>query len=132
MERTIARMRREPEVGRRMAASLGLGADLGWLPALVDAVVFEDTFRGRFADRAQAIRVFEEHAAAVAATVPPERLLVFEAGEGWEPLCRFLGVPVPAEPFPHLNDSASVAARIDGGAGAEAAATGTGRRLAAG
>jgi Sulfotransferase domain len=35
--------------------------------------------------------------------VPPERLLVYEVGDGWEPLCRFLGVPVPDEPFPHVN-----------------------------
>jgi hypothetical protein len=25
--------------------------------------------------------------------------------QGWEPLCRFLGVPVPqGKPFPHLNE----------------------------
>ena len=31
-------------------------------------------------------------------------LLVFEAKDGWEPLCAHLGVPVPSEPFPHVND----------------------------
>lgn len=36
-------------------------------------------------------------------TVPPDRLLVFEVKDGWEPLCRFLGVPVPSTPFPHAN-----------------------------
>ena len=40
----------------------------------------------------------------VIAECPPERLLVFNPSEGWEPLCRFLGVPVPTEPFPHDND----------------------------
>lgn len=39
-------------------------------------------------------------------TVPPERLLVYEVKQGWEPLCKFLGVPVPDEPFPHENDRA--------------------------
>ena len=39
--------------------------------------------------------------------VPADRLLEYEVKQGWEPLCDFLGVAVPAEPFPHLNDSAS-------------------------
>jgi hypothetical protein len=37
---------------------------------------------------------------------PPERLLVFEVAQGWKPLCRFLGKPVPATPFPRVNDAA--------------------------
>ncbi len=36
-------------------------------------------------------------------TIAPERLLVFHPKEGWEPLCSFLGVPVPKEPFPRVN-----------------------------
>lgn len=23
---------------------------------------------------------------------------------GWEPLCKFLGKPIPDQPFPHKND----------------------------
>ncbi|MDF5757106.1 sulfotransferase family protein [Spongiactinospora sp. TRM90649] len=61
-------------------------------------------FGGRFEDRDHAIAVFETHNAAVRAEIPPERLLVVEPGSGWEPLCAFLGVQVPDEPFPHLND----------------------------
>jgi hypothetical protein len=38
--------------------------------------------------------------------VPPERLLVHDVSEGWEPLCRFLQVPVPDGPFPRTNDTA--------------------------
>jgi hypothetical protein len=38
--------------------------------------------------------------------VPASRLLVYRPGDGWEPLCRFLGAPVPAEDFPQLNDTA--------------------------
>jgi hypothetical protein len=45
----------------------------------------------------------KEHNEAVKAAVPPERLLVFNFKEGWDPLCEFLGVPVPDEPFPHEN-----------------------------
>jgi len=36
-------------------------------------------------------------------SIPPERLLVFRATDGWGPLCNFLGVPVPPEPYPRTN-----------------------------
>ncbi len=49
-------------------------------------------------------------------TVPADRLLVWSAGDGWEPLCEFLGVPVPDTPFPHLNDSKEFGERIVDGA----------------
>ena len=45
-------------------------------------------------------------------TVPSEKLLVFEAKEGWEPLCKFLGVPVPAIPYPKGNDSEQFKERV--------------------
>jgi len=35
--------------------------------------------------------------------VPRSKLLEFNASRGWEPLVRFLGLPVPDIPFPHLN-----------------------------
>ena len=41
-------------------------------------------------------------------TVPEEKLLVFNVKEGWEPLCKFLNVPIPEGPFPHTNDSAQM------------------------
>ena len=37
------------------------------------------------------------------AGVPAEKLLVFDAKQGWGPLCAFLGVPVPDAPFPSVN-----------------------------
>jgi len=45
-------------------------------------------------------------------TVPKERLLEFNVKQGWEPLCAFLGKPVPAQPFPHINDRVVVDAVI--------------------
>jgi len=36
--------------------------------------------------------------------VPEERLLVWEVKEGWGPLCAFLGVSEPEEPFPRFNE----------------------------
>jgi hypothetical protein len=50
--------------------------------------------------------------------VPKERLLVMRLGDGWEPLCKFLGKPVPDEPFPWANDGATadkIAARVMAG-----------------
>jgi hypothetical protein len=78
----------------------------------VQETVWDGTLRGRFEDRDEAIRIFEEHNRDVVATVPPRRLLIFDVKEGWEPLCAFLGVPVPmGEPFPHVNDSADFSRR---------------------
>src|SRR5512143_4277743 len=45
----------------------------------------------------------QRHNAAVQSAIPPERLFVYEVGEGGARLCRFLGVPVPAAPFPRVN-----------------------------
>lgn len=71
---------------------------------MVDTIVWQGTFGGRFEDKTYAIEVFNAHVEEVKRTVPPEKLLVFDVREGWEPLCAFLGVSVPDEPFPHLND----------------------------
>lgn len=68
---------------------------------------------GQVADREFALGVFRGHIEAVQAEVPAERLLVFEVGQGWDPLCRFLGVPVPdGEPFPHVNERAAFRAGV--------------------
>ncbi|KAL8936732.1 MAG: hypothetical protein Q9216_004773 [Gyalolechia sp. 2 TL-2023] len=39
--------------------------------------------------------------------VPPDQRLEYSLGQGWEPLCEFLGTEVPDKPFPHVNDSAA-------------------------
>jgi len=70
------------------------------------ALIFEQTFGGRLSDRAHAKRVFEEHNQAVIDAIPASRLLVYQLGDGWEPICRFLDLPVPDADFPHLNDTA--------------------------
>ena len=49
--------------------------------------------------------IYEKHVASVRGKVPPERLLEFNVKDGWEPLCEFLGLPVPDIPFPNINDS---------------------------
>jgi len=53
---------------------------------------------------------------AVQRAIPSERLLVWEVGEGWGPLCEFLEVPVPDEPLPHENDRETFRSRVTDGA----------------
>jgi hypothetical protein len=71
--------------------------------AMVRTVVGERAFGGRLDDADHIKACYERHNAAVRATATPDRLLVYEVAEGWEPLCAFLGVTVPTEPFPKVN-----------------------------
>ena len=47
--------------------------------------------------------LFVRHAATVQAALPAARLLVYDVRQGWQSLCAFLGVAVPARAFPHAN-----------------------------
>jgi Sulfotransferase domain len=81
--------------------------------SMVERVIWQGTFQGRFEDKRFAIDVFNRHNEQVRRVVPPDRLLVHQVQEGWDPLCKFLGVPVPdGKPFPHVNDAAEFRARI--------------------
>ena len=75
------------------------------ISGLAQRLVVDGVFHGRMSDRDYATRVFNAHIAEVQASVPTSRLLTFDVREGWEPLCAFLGVPVPAITFPRLNSS---------------------------
>jgi len=67
-------------------------------------LILEGIFSGRHRDKSHAISVYNEHINNVINTVPEKQLLQFNVIEGWAPLCKFLHVPVPAEPFPKSND----------------------------
>lgn len=67
-------------------------------------------------DKAALGHAFENHVAAVKATIPAAQLLVYQVKQGWEPLCAFLGVPAPDEPFPRTNDRAEFWDRVSGAA----------------
>ncbi|KAJ3120062.1 hypothetical protein HK098_004906 [Nowakowskiella sp. JEL0407] len=47
-------------------------------------------------------------------SVPSEKLLVFNVKQGWEPLCKFLGKPVPDVPFPRVNEREHFKKRVSG------------------
>jgi hypothetical protein len=77
-------------------------------------VVWDGPFlQGRFDDREFAMQAFTRHNATVQREVPAERLLVYEVGQGWEPLCEFLGVAVPDGEFPHLNTPEAFWGRVE-------------------
>ena len=77
---------------------------------MINALIWQETFGGNFEDKDHAIAIFNQHIENVKQRVPPDRLLVYNVKEGWEPLCAFLGVDVPRDtPFPHLNDRANFA-----------------------
>lgn len=48
---------------------------------------------------------FLQHNENVRKGVDPERFLEFKLGDGWEPLCTFLEVPVPDKPYPKVNNT---------------------------
>lgn len=71
----------------------------------MEKVIWEGIFHNKLEDKVHAMEVFNNHIEEVKRIVPEERLLIFEARHGWEPLCEFLNVPVPAnKPYPHKNN----------------------------
>tara|TARA_R110000824_G_scaffold155226_6_gene327840 strand:- start:141457 stop:142089 length:633 start_codon:yes stop_codon:yes gene_type:complete len=82
----------EGEVDASMAVISGMGA----------LIVRDKTFGGNF-DKAHVLKVYNDHIEKVKRTIAPERLLVYDVKEGWEPLCNFLGVAVPETEFPRTN-----------------------------
>jgi len=73
---------------------------------------FMGPFRERLADRAYMTDYFRRHTEEVKRTIAPERLLIYEVGEGWDRLCAFLGVPVPDAPYPTENSREEFQAHV--------------------
>ncbi|KAF4958996.1 hypothetical protein FSARC_10865 [Fusarium sarcochroum] len=49
--------------------------------------------------------VYEDYFETIRELVPPERRLEYKLGDGWEPLCNFLGKDIPDVEFPHINEA---------------------------
>ena len=62
--------------------------------------------------RKNARRIYDAHYHTIEALVPPEKLLKYNFKDGWVPLCEFLGKPIPNVPFPRVNETAAVRAKI--------------------
>ncbi len=100
-------LRRPPGLAGAVAERL-LGATNWWYGALLPvmrAMILDRSLAGLAGDPGGMVELFGRHTEEVRAYVPAERLLIFDVSQGWEPLCAFLGVEVPDEPFPHLNDA---------------------------
>ena len=78
---------------------------------MVDAI-FANRFTSALEDRGACIAAFERHNAKVRAAIPRERLIEWQPGDGWAPLCSALGVSVPGETFPHTNSTEEFLARM--------------------
>jgi hypothetical protein len=80
------------------------------------ATMFETSVFSHFGDgihdRSAMVDAYERHVATVVATVPSDRLLAFDVKQGWQPLCDFLEVPVPDDPFPRANSRAETEALV--------------------
>ncbi|MGZ8733644.1 MAG: sulfotransferase family protein [Acidimicrobiia bacterium] len=68
-------------------------------------------FTDQLEDEAAAKAAYERHNATVRSSVPPDRLLEWQPGDGWDPLCAALGVAVPDEAFPYVNTTADFRTR---------------------
>ncbi len=75
-------------------------------------VMFRDIFTDAH-DRDEIMAGYERWSRDVRAEIAPERLVEWQPGDGWEPICYALGVPVPDRPFPHENSTAAYLARTE-------------------
>lgn len=77
--------------------------------------MIEALFASRFIserdNRAAAIEAYERHNDRVRREAPAARLVEWKPGDGWAPLCAALKLPVPDEPFPHVNTKEEFLAR---------------------
>lgn len=82
--------------------------------------LFRVLFRGLFTDAddpAEVMSGYERRLNEVRSQIAPARLVEWQPGDGWKPICDALGVSVPDRPFPHENSTADYVARAEVRAG---------------
>ena len=104
---------RDPQRWYRSAADTifnsmktNLGADdtaLRTRIQMAKEIIVDGTFEGDLDDEARCIEIYNANMERCRAEVPADRLIVFEASQGWEPLCAALGCEVPDEAYPRVN-----------------------------
>tara|TARA_R110002020_G_scaffold20952_2_gene70835 strand:- start:1917 stop:2657 length:741 start_codon:yes stop_codon:yes gene_type:complete len=77
-------------------------------------LVWNRSHAGTMSDKNAAIAHYNQHIENLKASVTPEKLLIFNVKDGWEPLCRFLNKPIPDLPFPNVNDRAEIKKTLAG------------------
>jgi hypothetical protein len=68
-------------------------------------VIWDGVFGGRMDDKEHVIACYEAHNQEVIDQVPANKLLVYQPGDGWAPLCDFLGQKVPDDDYPRVNST---------------------------
>jgi len=102
-------LRRDPETWYDSMYSttypviMGPRGDVDPALQMIRRLFLDKCMHGRFEDRDFAVSTYRQYCDNVIDEVPGDRLLVYEASEGWSPLCSFLGYDVPNEPFPRKN-----------------------------
>jgi hypothetical protein len=72
---------------------------------VIERLIWEGDFQGRFEDRDWVRRMYDERIEEIRSTIAPERLTVWNLGDGWGPLAAMLGIDPPAHDFPRLHDT---------------------------
>jgi hypothetical protein len=72
---------------------------------VIERLIWEGDFQGRFEDRDWVRDMYDRRIEEIRDTVAPERLTIWNLGDGWQPLADMLGVDVPDHPFPRLHDT---------------------------
>lgn len=88
-------------------STIGMMVNLNYRLAYVRGVTSEKEVL------AGARKFYDSHYADIRKYTPPERLLEYKMGSGWQPLCDFLGKDVPDCPFPRANDAETMRKHID-------------------
>ena len=80
--------------------------------SMVFEVIWDGIFEGRMSEKDFVIDKYEKHNQAVIDEVPSSKLLIYEPGEGWEPLCRFLECSQPSMDYPNVNSTEEFFSRM--------------------
>lgn len=105
---------RDPEQWyESVSATIGgerpMGPEVQWPQRMLEArsmarSIVRNGILRNFHDKEAMIKQYVDHIEYVKQRVPCEQLLVLGMGEGWAPLCDFVGKPVPEDmPYPHAN-----------------------------
>ncbi|MFO7854615.1 MAG: sulfotransferase [Paracoccaceae bacterium] len=91
----------------RVCPKMGLPSHIHDMMGATSGFLARDTFGTIEIDEATALAAYRRREAELREAIPADRPLVFDVAEGCGPICAFLGVPEPAEPFPRRNERES-------------------------